>query len=104
MWVVFSLAWCVRCVFKQLLRRFASPLVMLGKLRRGGPGFAIGILRSFGKCVANAWDIWSVTHNTATVMQNRAWQSETGCVPLYCDRSDYHRQRLVLADLDVCHC
>jgi hypothetical protein len=46
------------------------------------PGFAIGILKDFGKDVANAWNIWliinKVIHNTAAVMQNRTRQSEAG--------------------------
>jgi hypothetical protein len=46
------------------------------------PGFAIGILWNFGKDTINAWDIWlainKVTHSTASVMRNRAWQSEPG--------------------------
>jgi hypothetical protein len=60
------------------------------------PGFAIGILWDFGKDVINAWNIWSVinkaiqkaTHSTATVIQNRARQSEPGYEPTDCDRYD----------------
>jgi hypothetical protein len=59
------------------------------------PGFAIGILWNFGKDVTNTWSIWlvinRVIHNTAAVMRNRTWQSETGCEPTDCDRYDYHK-------------
>jgi hypothetical protein len=69
--------------------------------------FAIGILKGFGKYVANILNILLVinktTHSTVAVMRNRAWQSEAGYEPTDRDRSDYHRQRLVLVDLDVYH-
>jgi hypothetical protein len=45
--------------------------------------------------VANAWNIClvvnKVTHNTTSVMQNRALQSEAGYEPLDCDEYDYHK-------------
>jgi hypothetical protein len=36
-------------------------------------------------------------------MRNRAWQSEPWYEPTDRDRYDYHRQHLMLADLDVRH-
>jgi hypothetical protein len=39
----------------------------------------------------------------ASVMRNRALQSEAGCEPLDRDRYDCHRRRLMLTDLDVYH-
>jgi hypothetical protein len=71
------------------------------------PGFAIGILKDFGKGITNTWNILlvidKVTHSAASVMRNRIWQLETGCEPTDCDRYDYHRQCLMLTGLDVCH-
>jgi hypothetical protein len=56
--------------------------LLLGNNHPEYPGFAIGILKDFGKYVANTWNILSVinkvTHNAATVMRNRTWQSEPG--------------------------
>jgi hypothetical protein len=72
-------------------------------------GFAIGTLKGFGKCVANAWNTLPVInkaiHNTASVTRNRALQSEPGYEPADCDRYDYHRQLLMFTtNLDVSHC
>jgi hypothetical protein len=82
--------------------------LLLGNSHSEHPGFAIGILKGFGKNITNTWNIWlainNVIHNTPSIMRSRAWQSEPGCEPPDCDRSDYHRQCLMLADLDVCHC
>jgi hypothetical protein len=36
--------------------------LLLGDNHPEHPGFAISILRSFGKCVANTWNILQVTH------------------------------------------
>jgi hypothetical protein len=81
--------------------------LLLGNNYPEHPGFAIDILRSCEKDVTNIWNIWLVinkaTHSTALVMRNRVWQSEAGCEPTDCDKYDYHRQRLMLADLDVSH-
>jgi hypothetical protein len=42
------------------------------------PGFAIGILKGFGKNMANTWNILQVInkviHNAVAVIQNRMWQ------------------------------
>jgi hypothetical protein len=45
--------------------------------------------------MTNVWNIWlvisKVIHNAASVMRNRALQSEAGYEPLDCDRYDYHK-------------
>jgi hypothetical protein len=50
--------------------------LLLGNSLPEHPGFAIGILKCFGKDVTNIWSILSVinkvTHSTAAVMRNRA--------------------------------
>jgi hypothetical protein len=55
-------------------------------------GFAIGILKGFGKCMMNTWGglpvINKVIHSIAAVMRNRTWRSEPGCEPTDCDRYD----------------
>jgi hypothetical protein len=39
------------------------------------PGFAIGILKDFGKGITNTWNIWMVInkaiHGTVAIMRNR---------------------------------
>jgi Na+/H+ antiporter NhaA len=71
------------------------------------PKFAIGILKDFGKDVANAWNIWlvinKVTHSIAAVIRIRALQSEHGTSLRIVIGTTIIRQLLMLADLYVRH-
>jgi hypothetical protein len=75
-----------KSINKMLISRNYFDALQKGLLLRNNhserPGFAMGILRSFGKCMANTWNILSVInkviHNTASVTRNCALQSEPG--------------------------